>query len=101
MSERKEKPLIPLESKCLVTFARHASSISFAGKTLDLSRARVRVRERAERRFFYLLSPSLRSPEAMEIPSNDLDRLVFFEHARKAAEAAYAKNPLDADVCSS
>ncbi|KAG1330924.1 mitochondrial import receptor subunit TOM20 [Cocos nucifera] len=33
----------------------------------------------------------------MEIPSNDLDRLVFFEHARKAAEAAYAKNPLDAD----
>ncbi|XP_073117217.1 mitochondrial import receptor subunit TOM20 isoform X2 [Elaeis guineensis] len=33
----------------------------------------------------------------MEMPTNELDRLVFFEHARKAAEAAYAKNPLDAD----
>ncbi|GAB4847995.1 mitochondrial import receptor subunit tom20 [Ancistrocladus abbreviatus] len=27
----------------------------------------------------------------------NLDRFVFFEHARKAAEAAYADNPLDAD----
>ncbi|WOL15887.1 mitochondrial import receptor subunit TOM20 isoform X1 [Canna indica] len=33
----------------------------------------------------------------MDLPQNELDRLVFFEHARKAAEAAYAKNPLDAD----
>ncbi|XP_038984351.1 mitochondrial import receptor subunit TOM20-like [Phoenix dactylifera] len=33
----------------------------------------------------------------MEMPQDDLDRLVFFEHARKSAEAAYAKNPLDAD----
>ncbi|XP_010556285.1 PREDICTED: mitochondrial import receptor subunit TOM20 [Tarenaya hassleriana] len=28
---------------------------------------------------------------------SDFDRLLFFEHARKAAEATYAKNPLDAD----
>ncbi|XP_010927736.1 mitochondrial import receptor subunit TOM20 [Elaeis guineensis] len=33
----------------------------------------------------------------MEMPQDDLDRLVFFEHARNSAEAAYAKNPLDAD----
>ncbi|WOL16152.1 hypothetical protein Cni_G24934 [Canna indica] len=33
----------------------------------------------------------------MDLQSNDLDRLVFFEHARKAAEAAYAANPRDAD----
>ncbi|KAJ8761152.1 hypothetical protein K2173_001208 [Erythroxylum novogranatense] len=29
--------------------------------------------------------------------SNEFDRLLFFEHARKAAEAAYANNPLDSD----
>ncbi|KAL9673573.1 hypothetical protein QQ045_029834 [Rhodiola kirilowii] len=28
---------------------------------------------------------------------NDFDRLLFFEHARKTAEANYIKNPLDAD----
>ncbi|KAF8369798.1 hypothetical protein HHK36_032179 [Tetracentron sinense] len=31
-------------------------------------------------------------------PANDLDRLLFFEHARKTAETTYASNPLDADV---
>ncbi|PPS15713.1 hypothetical protein GOBAR_AA04870 [Gossypium barbadense] len=29
--------------------------------------------------------------------SNDLDRLLFFEQARKISEATYASNPLDAD----
>ncbi|PSS30330.1 Mitochondrial import receptor subunit like [Actinidia chinensis var. chinensis] len=29
--------------------------------------------------------------------NSDFDRLLFFEHARKAAEADYAKNPLDAE----
>ncbi|KAH6766603.1 translocase of outer membrane 20 kDa subunit 3 [Perilla frutescens var. hirtella] len=29
--------------------------------------------------------------------SNDFDRLLFFEHARRTAEATYAKNPHDAD----
>ncbi|XP_010250723.1 PREDICTED: mitochondrial import receptor subunit TOM20-like [Nelumbo nucifera] len=33
----------------------------------------------------------------MDVPQSDFDRLVFFEHARKTAEANYAKNPLDAD----
>ncbi|OVA09528.1 Plant specific mitochondrial import receptor subunit TOM20 [Macleaya cordata] len=33
----------------------------------------------------------------MEIPESDFDRLLFFEHTRKNAEATYAKNPLDAD----
>ncbi|KAG1326257.1 mitochondrial import receptor subunit TOM20 [Cocos nucifera] len=33
----------------------------------------------------------------MELPQNDFDRIVFFEHARKTAEAAYAKNPQDAE----
>ncbi|EEF50901.1 Mitochondrial import receptor subunit TOM20, putative [Ricinus communis] len=28
---------------------------------------------------------------------NDFDRILFFEHARKTAEATYAKNPLDAE----
>ncbi|KAI4348315.1 hypothetical protein L6164_009050 [Bauhinia variegata] len=28
---------------------------------------------------------------------SDFDRLLFFEHARKTAEATYAKDPLDAD----
>lgn len=28
---------------------------------------------------------------------SDFDRLLFFEHARKTAEAAYTNNPLDAD----
>lgn len=37
--------------------------------------------------------------EAMEIPQGDLDRVLFFEYARKQAETNYAKNPLDADVC--
>ncbi|KAG6438405.1 hypothetical protein SASPL_103347 [Salvia splendens] len=32
----------------------------------------------------------------MELP-NDFDRLLFFEHARRTAEATYAKNPSDAD----
>ncbi|KAL3630833.1 mitochondrial import receptor subunit tom20 [Castilleja foliolosa] len=32
----------------------------------------------------------------MEMPS-DFDRLLFFEHARRTAEATHAKNPLDAD----
>lgn len=36
----------------------------------------------------------------MELPQNDFDRIVFFEHARKTAEVVYAKNPLDADVSS-
>lgn len=35
-------------------------------------------------------------PVDMEM-TNDFDRLLFFEHARKSAEVAYAKNPLDAD----
>lgn len=29
---------------------------------------------------------------------NDFDRLLFFEHARKTAEATYNENPRDADV---
>ncbi|CAN1187876.1 Mitochondrial import receptor subunit TOM20 [Linum perenne] len=29
--------------------------------------------------------------------ANDLDRMLFFEHARKTAEATYATNPLDAE----
>ncbi|GFP98980.1 mitochondrial import receptor subunit tom20 [Phtheirospermum japonicum] len=29
--------------------------------------------------------------------SSDFDRLLFFEHARRTAEATHAKNPLDAD----
>uniref|UniRef100_A0A804K1G2 Mitochondrial import receptor subunit TOM20 n=1 Tax=Musa acuminata subsp. malaccensis TaxID=214687 RepID=A0A804K1G2_MUSAM len=33
----------------------------------------------------------------MDLQQNDFDRLLFFEHARKTAEAAYASNPLDAD----
>ncbi|KAK7266953.1 hypothetical protein RIF29_19615 [Crotalaria pallida] len=33
----------------------------------------------------------------MDLQQNDFDRLLFFEHARKTAEAEYAKNPLDAD----
>jgi hypothetical protein len=33
----------------------------------------------------------------MELPQNDFDRLPFFEHARKTAEAAYAKTPLNAN----
>lgn len=32
---------------------------------------------------------------------SDFDRILFFEHARKTAEATYAKNPLDADVSTS
>ncbi|CAA2965994.1 mitochondrial import receptor subunit TOM20-like isoform X2 [Olea europaea var. sylvestris] len=28
---------------------------------------------------------------------SEFDRILFFEHARKTAEAAYAKNPIDAD----
>lgn len=30
---------------------------------------------------------------------SEFDRLLFFEHARKTAEANYAKDPLDAEVC--
>ncbi|XP_015946582.1 mitochondrial import receptor subunit TOM20 [Arachis duranensis] len=33
----------------------------------------------------------------MDLQQNEFDRLLFFEHARKTAEAEYAKNPLDAD----
>ncbi|XP_042373952.1 mitochondrial import receptor subunit TOM20-like isoform X1 [Zingiber officinale] len=33
----------------------------------------------------------------MDLQQNDFERLIFFEHARNAAEAGYAKNPLDAD----
>ncbi|KAJ1401841.1 Tetratricopeptide-like helical domain superfamily [Sesbania bispinosa] len=33
----------------------------------------------------------------MDLQQNEFDRLLFFEHARKKAEAAYAANPLDAD----
>lgn len=29
---------------------------------------------------------------------SDFDRLLFFEHARKTAETAYATDPLDADA---
>lgn len=34
----------------------------------------------------------------MDFQQNEFDRILFFEHARKTAEAEYAKNPLDADV---
>lgn len=34
----------------------------------------------------------------MDLQQSDFDRLLFFEHARKTAEATYAKNPLDSDV---
>lgn len=33
----------------------------------------------------------------MEFPQTDLDRLLFFEHARNTAEANYAKDPHDAE----
>ncbi|KAJ7970604.1 Mitochondrial import receptor subunit TOM20 [Quillaja saponaria] len=33
----------------------------------------------------------------MDLQQSDFDRLLFFETARKTAEATYAKNPLDAD----
>ncbi|KAJ6815402.1 mitochondrial import receptor subunit TOM20-like [Iris pallida] len=33
----------------------------------------------------------------MELPQNEFERIMFFEHARKTAEAAYTKNPLDAE----
>ncbi|KAI5595691.1 hypothetical protein BDE02_03G157400 [Populus trichocarpa] len=33
----------------------------------------------------------------MEFSQDDFDRLLRFEHARKSAEATYAKDPLDAD----
>ncbi|PKA55541.1 Mitochondrial import receptor subunit TOM20 [Apostasia shenzhenica] len=33
----------------------------------------------------------------MELGQGDFDRLLFFEHARKNAEATYVKNPLDAE----
>lgn len=36
------------------------------------------------------------STRKMEL-SNDFDRLLFFEHARRTAEATYTKNPHDAD----
>ena len=34
----------------------------------------------------------------MDLQQSEFDRLLFFEHARKTAEAAYAANPLDVDV---
>ncbi|XLR48922.1 hypothetical protein HN51_033170 [Arachis hypogaea] len=33
----------------------------------------------------------------MDLQQNDFDHLLLYEHARKTAEAGYAKNPLDAD----
>ncbi|KAJ6832045.1 mitochondrial import receptor subunit TOM20-like [Iris pallida] len=33
----------------------------------------------------------------MELPQSEFERIMFFEHARKTAEAAYAKDPLDAE----
>ncbi|XP_027351174.1 mitochondrial import receptor subunit TOM20-like [Abrus precatorius] len=33
----------------------------------------------------------------MDLQQSEFDRLLFFEHARKTAEAAYVANPLDAD----
>ncbi|XP_054800664.1 mitochondrial import receptor subunit TOM20-like [Prosopis cineraria] len=33
----------------------------------------------------------------MDLQQSDFDRLLFFEHARKTAEATYAGDPLDAD----
>ncbi|KAM5582010.1 mitochondrial import receptor subunit TOM20-like [Rosa sericea] len=33
----------------------------------------------------------------MDLQHNDFDRILFFEHARKTAEATHAKNPSDAD----
>ncbi|KAK8959845.1 Mitochondrial import receptor subunit TOM20 [Platanthera guangdongensis] len=33
----------------------------------------------------------------MDLGQQDFDRILFYEHARKNAEAVYAKNPLDAD----
>lgn len=41
---------------------------------------------------------SLEALEAMDMQA-DMERLMFFDHARLAAEATYVKNPLDADVC--
>jgi len=34
----------------------------------------------------------------MDLQQGEFDRLLFFEHARKAAEAEYIKNPTDAEV---
>ena len=34
----------------------------------------------------------------MDLQASEFDRLLFFEHTRKASEATYASNPLDADV---
>ena len=34
----------------------------------------------------------------MDMQQSDFDRLLFFEHARKTAEATYTQNPLDAEV---
>lgn len=34
----------------------------------------------------------------MDLQQSDFDRILFFEHARKTAEATHAKNPPDADV---
>ncbi|KAF7801703.1 mitochondrial import receptor subunit TOM20-like [Senna tora] len=36
-------------------------------------------------------------PATMDLQQSDFDRLLFFEHARKTAEATYAKDPLDAE----
>ncbi|KAJ7974868.1 mitochondrial import receptor subunit TOM20-like [Quillaja saponaria] len=33
----------------------------------------------------------------MDLQASEFDRLLFFEHARKTAEATYNTNPLDAD----
>lgn len=43
---------------------------------------------------------SIELSEAMAMRQKGLDSIVFFEDARKAAEEAYAKNPLDAEVIS-
>lgn len=34
----------------------------------------------------------------MDMQPSEFDRILFFEQARKSAEAIYAQNPLDADV---
>lgn len=35
----------------------------------------------------------------MEFSAADFERLLMFEHARKASEAQYLNDPLDSEVC--
>ncbi|KAJ6814559.1 mitochondrial import receptor subunit TOM20-like [Iris pallida] len=46
--------------------------------------------EKKKEQFLFMLI------EAMELPQRESERIMFFEHSRKTAEAAYAKDPLDA-----